>query len=31
MTRRVRITQAGLAGVALGSLVAGALPPRSVL
>jgi hypothetical protein len=29
MTRRVRITQACLAGVALGSLVAGALPPRS--
>ena len=29
MTRRVRITQACLAGVALGSLVVGALPPRS--
>ncbi len=29
MTRRVRITQACLAGVALGSLIAGALPPRS--
>ena len=31
MTRRVRITQAGLAGVALGPLVAGALPSRSVV
>ena len=29
MTRRVRITQACLAGVALGSLIAGTLPPRS--
>src|SRR5256712_10300241 len=29
MTRRVRLTQACLAGVALGSLPAGALPPRS--
>src|SRR5947209_3435871 len=29
MTRRVRIMQACLAGIALGSLVAGALPPRS--
>ncbi len=29
MTRRVRLTQACLAGIALGSLVAGTLPPRS--
>ena len=29
MTRRVRITQACLAGIALGSLIAGTLPPRS--
>src|SRR3989449_8074228 len=29
MTRRVRLTQACLAGVALGSLLSGALPPRS--
>jgi hypothetical protein len=28
-TRRVRITQACLAGIALGSLITGALPPRS--
>src|SRR5438094_395960 len=29
MTRRVRMTQACLAGIALGSLIAGSLPPRS--
>ena len=29
MTRRLRIAQACLAGIALGSLVAGVLPPRS--
>src|SRR5436305_7149201 len=29
MPRRVRMTQACLAGIALGSLIAGSLPPRS--
>src|SRR5947208_8121576 len=29
MTRRLRMTQACLAGIALGSLIAGTLPPRS--